>query len=1136
MKKSFAVFAVLMWMLAGGTARAADTACARVSIEIQQELTLERVAFDAKLVIHNNLPDKDLENIRVDVTIQDKDGNVKNDAFFLKVSSLDNIDGVDGDGEVFRNTTSEAHWLIIPSPGAGGDDPAGVGYWVGATLTYTINGEQEILSINPDYITVRPTAQLYLDYFMPYAVLGDNPFTPQTEAPQPFPLAVRVLNDGFGAANKLKIDSAQPKIVDNQQGLLINFKLLGASVNDGAVSPSLTVDMGDVASKDAATAYWEMISTLSGRFVAFDATFSHSSELGGELTSLLKETNTHYLTHRVRVNLPGRDSQLDFLADTDGDSEHLPDAIFESEYPDGATDRAATVAPVTVVWPSAAPARPTTEKPEVAVALNLTGNPLGWIYTRMADPSQGLLKLEDVIRKDGVHLDPNNFWIDEGLDANYQTIYTLQYIDYRAAAGAPGTYTLVFTQPDEDVETPTTTLFYDGPAAGTGPVYITPQTRIVFTARDNEGGSGVDRMFRQLLGTNTSFIAAVPFSISEPGDYTLDYYSVDRVGNVEAQRSVNLIVDAGAPEITAFAVEPASFAPHAPAGVSAARSVEIILTATDGVATLPVTVEIFNGTSVIRTLTANATAGTELRLTWDGKNASGALVGEGEYRVRASVTDGLDNPLNPDAPTHSATAEAIVTAAGWFDGVAIDPVAGARQQNAAASGTGVVWQDDRDGQWDIYYKDVADLANASQRLTSAASDQTAPDIDGTLIVWQDQRNGTADIYGYDLASGQEMVIYSGAGEQTAPVVSGDWVAWQDTRNGNADIYAKNLVNDEIVQITSHERDQIRPALDGATLVWEDYRHGPAEIYSYDLLSRKETRLTIDLDAQFLPAVSGNVTVWTDQRDGQQEIYRPANGGAQRLTFGSGDRSQAAVEGGLLVYIDFSAGQDNPNLAFIDLNGGSGGALSTHAARQENPAIGQGVVLWQDDRDGTWQIYLANLEVRPLPITVNLKPGFNLIAAGQLLVDTYGTAKTLVAPGENAPAIEKILNYSAPHQRFFETEGGQDFALTTGTALMVYAEEAGTLEVAASGEEAGYNLLPGTNHIGLLKVPFGYRAYDLLKSVGLEKVQSVRRFDNETGLWQTAAIRDGEIVGDNFVVRSGDGLIVTMKVRVDGWRP
>ena len=85
MKKLFAAIAVMMWLFTGGTAQAADTACARVSIEIAQELTLERVAFDAKLVIHNNLPDKDLEDIRVDVTIQDDAGNVQNDIFFMCV-------------------------------------------------------------------------------------------------------------------------------------------------------------------------------------------------------------------------------------------------------------------------------------------------------------------------------------------------------------------------------------------------------------------------------------------------------------------------------------------------------------------------------------------------------------------------------------------------------------------------------------------------------------------------------------------------------------------------------------------------------------------------------------------------------------------------------------------------------------------------------------------------------------------------------------------------------------------------------------------------------------------------------------------------------------------------------------------
>ncbi|MEK7557176.1 MAG: ATP-grasp domain-containing protein, partial [Patescibacteria group bacterium] len=81
---------------------------------------------------------------------------------------------------------------------------------------------------------------LVLDYFMPYEVLGDNPFTKEVEAPVPYPLAVRVLNVGYGSAASLKIDSAQPKIVSNAQGLLIDFKLLGSSVIAPApVSPEV---------------------------------------------------------------------------------------------------------------------------------------------------------------------------------------------------------------------------------------------------------------------------------------------------------------------------------------------------------------------------------------------------------------------------------------------------------------------------------------------------------------------------------------------------------------------------------------------------------------------------------------------------------------------------------------------------------------------------------------------------------------------------------------------------------------------------------------------------------------------------------------------------------------------------------
>jgi hypothetical protein len=413
------VLALVLSCVAAPRASFAIGACSEVKLEILQELTLERIAFDAKMVITNNVPDQDLTDVRVEVIIKDNEGNVKDSTFFTRVSSMQNIAAVDGTGRVQASTAAEIHWLIIPSPGAGGSVSTGQIYWVGATLTYTVAGTQETVTVNPDRIVVKPEPQLVLDYFTPYDVLGDNPFTHQVEAPVPYPLAVRVLNAGYGAAVNLKIDSAQPKIVENKQGLLIDFKLLGSAVNDSAVSPSLTVPIGTLDSMKIATAYWEMISTLSGRIIDFKATFSHASELGGELTSLIKEVKTNYLLHQVKVNLPGRDSRLDFLAystDLSHNPDRLPQVIFESEIPGNTGKVEDAQSPVSVVPVVTAPGRPTPSSPEVLMSIQ-TGTS-GWVYARHADPAQGLLSLLNVVRGDGVRLDPHNFWIQEGLDEN----------------------------------------------------------------------------------------------------------------------------------------------------------------------------------------------------------------------------------------------------------------------------------------------------------------------------------------------------------------------------------------------------------------------------------------------------------------------------------------------------------------------------------------------------------------------------------------------------------------------------------------------------------------------------------------------------------------------------------------------
>lgn len=1143
----FAVMCVYLFLCYGVRVQEAHAVCAQASIQIAQDLALERVAFDARLVITNSIPDKNLQNIRVDVFMKDQNGTLKNDLFFLKVSSLTNIASVDGGGQVAAGSRAEVHWLIIPSPGAGGDTTEGLNYFVGATLTYMIDGTQEVVTINPDKITVKPTAQLVIDYFMPYAVQGDNPYTPQVEPSVPFPLAVRVLNDGYGPATNLKIDSAQPQITSNGQGLLVNFKLLDATVNDAPVQPSLTLNIGTLGTKKIATAYWDMMSTLSGIFSKFDVSFSHASELGGELTSLIRATNAHYLVHRVKVNFPGRDSRLDFLAysakaeDLANNLGHLPDAIFESEIPNNTGKPEDAQSPVVVAAVTANPARPTPASPEVLISLE-TGTS-GWVYARLSDPAQGMLKLLDVVRTDGVHLDPNNFWIQEGLDTNYKQIFTLNILDYWADASAPGTYKLIFTQPAEDTIPPSTRLIFDGPVTGTDPTYyITSATRVVLLGTDNDGGSGVNQMFRKVTGRDTDFIAALPFNLDTAGTYTLEYYSVDRAGNTESTKTATIVVDDNAPTVLTFQASPSTISPYAPRGIAAARTTNFAAKATDDQGVLQATIDIAKGetyspTTVIRTLKTSLTKDVEAVLAWDGKDSVGTLVPTGTYTARLSVTDGLDS-----SPTtsHTTTRTIPITVADWFPGQPLDPNVAGAQQHPRISGTRVVWQDNRSGSWQIYTKETSN--GTALAITTNPSDHQYPAVDGNIIVWQDNRNGNWDIFGYDVTSGLEFVICSDAGNQERPVINGDWVAWQDDLTGNWDIYAYNLLTHVQTRVTDHVRDQMHPTISGTTLAWEDYRHGLGNIYTYDLTSGTESRYTVSSYNQTLPVISSDgMLAWTDQRNSQRDIFFSlAQNTETRATYGAGDHSQATMQGGVIAYTDYEAGLNDPNLSFYDTSSGLGALLTANPARQEEPALGTGVLVWQDDRDGIAQIYWSSFQVEALPIAVELKPGLNLIAVGDKLAASYPTTSSLIAANPNNIAISKIIAYSNQNSLYMDTSTGADISLQKGMAIGLYASTSGSLDIADSGETGLYTLLPGTNYVGMLTVPNGYTAYSLLEAIGFDNVQSARRFNSQTGSWETASVRElsgnKTAAGVNFVLHQGDGLIVTMKQRVDGWKP
>ena len=61
------------------------------------------------------------------------------------------------------------------------------------------------------------------------------------------------------------------------------------------------------------------------------------------------------------------------------------------------------------------------------------------------------------------------------------------------------------------------------------------------------------------------------------------------------------------------------------------------------------------------------------------------------------------------------------------------------------------------------------------------------------MVWQDNRNGNWDIYGFDFSSSKEFQITKDKSDQRNPSIYRNIVVWEDNRNGNCDIYGCKLL-------------------------------------------------------------------------------------------------------------------------------------------------------------------------------------------------------------------------------------------------------------------------------------------------------------------------------------------------------
>lgn len=218
----------------------------------------------------------------------------------------------------------------------------------------------------------------------------------------------------------------------------------------------------------------------------------------------------------------------------------------------------------------------------------------------------------------------------------------------------------------------------------------------------------------------------------------------------------------------------------------------------------------------------------------------------------------------------------------------------------------VVWEDHRDGNYEIYYKRSTDNGvnwGADTRLTNDPSYSESPSApvsgDTVHVVWEDARDGTPEIY-YKRSTDNGVSWGADTRLSNAPVpisdyypsasVSGNnvYVVWNENRYGSVYIrYTRSTDGGLSWRADTTLEDTILPRLSQSPsvgvsgnkihVVWYDYPGGVYQIFyrrSTDngLTWRAETQLTsASFPGCFWPSVSvsGNNVhlVWDDFRDG-----------------------------------------------------------------------------------------------------------------------------------------------------------------------------------------------------------------------------------------------------------------------------
>jgi beta propeller repeat protein len=250
-------------------------------------------------------------------------------------------------------------------------------------------------------------------------------------------------------------------------------------------------------------------------------------------------------------------------------------------------------------------------------------------------------------------------------------------------------------------------------------------------------------------------------------------------------------------------------------------------------------------------------------------------------------------------------------------------------------------------------------------LVTAPRSQDEPAISGDWVVYRQGTNIAQQfvLQAIQISTQQIITIAGGNANPINPAISGDWVVWQDSRNypspSGFDIYAYNLSTSQTVTVCTAPDNQFSPRISGTRVVWQDLRNrnsSGGDIYGFDLATRQEFTVTNAPNNQLLPDISGDTVVWQDFRNdiNTADVYGYDLATHQEFPVAVVPDSWQAnprVSGPWVVWDDDRISGQVRNIFAFHLPTRQEFPVIQDPADQAHPAIWNGLVAWEDDRNG-----------------------------------------------------------------------------------------------------------------------------------------------------------------------------------------